>query len=217
MTTNRDSDLWEWPPRSRMSYKEMNPFSDHDSLSLSLASGKTSLNFSKSRGKFNNASALGRSLYWCPALHIMNKDRYQSTSARRALALLNSPLICFIQLLNAPIPTKSSAFFRLLKCLRSLFSKLCGPRSDCSYRSSHTAPIEAVCSGSTLFGSILNSSVKLGNYLQQTTSADDIFRCIFFLGHLMVKFFPDYEEPWWCKTFFMLYTAKHEILPAQSK
>ena len=30
--------------------------------------------------------------------------------------------------------------------------------------------------------SILNSSVMLGNYLQQTTSADDIFRCIFFLA-----------------------------------
>ena len=45
-----------------------------------------------------------------------------------------------------------------------------------------TAPIGAVCSGSTLFASILNSSVKLGNYLQQTTPADDIFRCIFFLA-----------------------------------
>ena len=44
-----------------------------------------------------------------------------------------------------------------------------------------TAPIGAVCSGSTLFASILNSSVMLGNYLQQTTSTDDIFRCIFFL------------------------------------
>ena len=44
-----------------------------------------------------------------------------------------------------------------------------------------TAPIGAVCSGSTLFASILNSSVMLGNYLQQTTSADDNFRCIFFL------------------------------------
>ena len=32
-----------------------------------------------------------------------------------------------------------------------------------------TAPIGAVCSGSTLFASILNSSVMLGNYLQQTT------------------------------------------------
>ena len=50
-----------------------------------------------------------------------------------------------------------------------------------------TAPIGAVCSGSTLFASILNSSVKLGNYLQQTTSADRIFRCIFFLGALRVK------------------------------
>ena len=45
-----------------------------------------------------------------------------------------------------------------------------------------TAPIGAVCSGFTLFASIFNSSVMLGNYLQQTTSADDIFRCIFFLA-----------------------------------
>ena len=45
-----------------------------------------------------------------------------------------------------------------------------------------TAPIGAVCSGSTLFASILNSSVMLGNYLQQTTSADDIFRCIFLVA-----------------------------------
>ena len=44
-----------------------------------------------------------------------------------------------------------------------------------------TTPIGAVCSGSTLFASILNLSVMLGNYLQQTTSEDDIFRCIFFL------------------------------------
>ena len=41
-----------------------------------------------------------------------------------------------------------------------------------------TAPIGAVFSGSALFASLLNSSVMLGNYLQQTTSADDIFRCI---------------------------------------
>ena len=45
-----------------------------------------------------------------------------------------------------------------------------------------TAPIGAVCSESTQFASILNLSVMLGNYLQQTTSADDIFRCIFFLA-----------------------------------
>ena len=45
-----------------------------------------------------------------------------------------------------------------------------------------TAPIGAVCSGSPLFASILNSSAMLGNYLQQMTSADDIFRCILFLA-----------------------------------
>ena len=44
------------------------------------------------------------------------------------------------------------------------------------------APIGAVSSGYTLFVSILNLSVMLGNYLQQMTSADDIFRCIFFLA-----------------------------------
>ena len=45
-----------------------------------------------------------------------------------------------------------------------------------------TSPIGAVCSGSTLFASMFNLSVMLGNYLQQTTSADDIFSCIFFLA-----------------------------------
>ena len=40
--------------------------------------------------------------------------------------------------------------------------------------SDQTAPIGAVCSGSTLFASILNSSVMLGNYLQQTTFSDDV-------------------------------------------
>ena len=44
-----------------------------------------------------------------------------------------------------------------------------------------TALVGAVCSESTLFASIHNSSVVLENYLQQTTSADDIFRCIYFL------------------------------------
>ena len=40
--------------------------------------------------------------------------------------------------------------------------------------------VHAVCS-------ILNSSVMLGIFLQQTTSADDVFRHIFFLGALRVK------------------------------
>ena len=41
--------------------------------------------------------------------------------------------------------------------------------------------------GSTLFASILNLSVMSCNYLQQTTSADNIFRCFFFLGTLRVR------------------------------
>ena len=53
-----------------------------------------------------------------------------------------------------------------------------------------TAPIGAVFSGSMLFASILTSSLMLGNYLQKTTSADDIFRCIFFLGPLRVNSLP---------------------------
>ena len=56
-----------------------------------------------------------------------------------------------------------------------------------SVNQDQNAPIGAVCSGSTLFASILNSSVMLGNYLQQTTPADDIFRCIFFLGPLRIN------------------------------
>ena len=40
-----------------------------------------------------------------------------------------------------------------------------------------------ICSGSTLFASILNSSVMLGNYLQQTTFSD-----AFFLGALSVRY-----------------------------
>ena len=44
-----------------------------------------------------------------------------------------------------------------------------------------TAPIGAVCSGSTPFAPILNASVILCNNLQ-TISVDDIFRCFFFLA-----------------------------------
>ena len=61
---------------------------------------------------------------------------------------------------------------------KNLFGKQCGPRSDCS------------CSGSTLFASILNSSVMLGNYSQQTTSADDIFKCILRVNRRVDKFTP---------------------------
>ena len=47
-----------------------------------------------------------------------------------------------------------------------------------------TASIGAVFTGSTLFASILNSPVMLGNYLQQTTSADNFSR-----RHFQMHFF----------------------------
>ena len=49
-----------------------------------------------------------------------------------------------------------------------------------------TAPIGAVCSGSTLFASMLILSVMLGNYLLQTTSRRH-FQKHFFLGALRVS------------------------------
>ena len=55
------------------------------------------------------------------------------------------------------------------------------------------APIGAVCSGFTPFAFILYSSVLLCNYLQQTTSADDIFRCIFLGAREIV--FSNYDPP----------------------
>ena len=69
-----------------------------------------------------------------------------------------------------------------------------------------TANMGAVCSGSTLFASILNSSAMSGNYLQQTTSADDIFRCSFFLGALRVK-----KNPYWRGSLgaFFFFTYMH--------
>ena len=39
----------------------------------------------------------------------------------------------------------------------------------------HTAPKGAACFGFTLFALILNLSVMLGNYLQQTTFSDAFF------------------------------------------
>ena len=80
--------------------------------------------------------------------------------------------------LNAPIATKVVCFSHLLKCLRSLYGKQCGPRSDCSNRSS-LFWVHAVC--------FYTLSVMLSNYLQQTTSVNNIFRCIFFLGALRVN------------------------------
>ena len=69
---------------------------------------------------------------------------------------------------------KSSAFLVCWNVLEASMANSVDPDK--------TAPKGAVCSGSTLFASILNLSVMVGNYVQQTTSADDIWRCIFILA-----------------------------------
>ena len=45
---------------------------------------------------------------------------------------------CFYLSIQAPITTKFVCFSCLLKCFKSLLVKHCGPRSDCSHRSSLT-------------------------------------------------------------------------------
>ena len=52
-----------------------------------------------------------------------------------------------------------------------------------------TAPIGAVCSGSTLFASVLDLSVMLGNYFAADDFSRRHFQMHFFLGALRVKLF----------------------------
>ena len=81
--------------------------------------------------------------------------------------------------LNAPIATKVVCFSRLLKYLRSLYDKQCGPRSDCSYRNS-LFWVHAIC-----FYTLFVSNVR------QLFAADDFsrrhFQMHFFLGALRVS------------------------------
>ena len=61
-----------------------------------------------------------------------------------------------------------------------------------------TAPIGAICSGSTLFASIFKLSVMLGNYLQQTTFSDAFFSWRFkgytFVLETQICFNPLYSD-----------------------
>ena len=81
--------------------------------------------------------------------------------------------------LNAPIATNVVCFSRLLKCLRSLYGKQCGPRSDCSYRSS-LFWVHTVCFY-TLFVSIVRQSFAADDFSRRH------FQMHFFLGALRVK------------------------------
>ena len=72
----------------------------------------------------------------------------------------------------------------------------------------------AVCSGSMLFASILYLSVMLGSYLQQKTSVDDIFRCIFYLG--LKCLIPVLRmKKFHFSTFMILFVRFDSLLPSQ--
>ena len=82
--------------------------------------------------------------------------------------------------------------------------------------------VGAVCSGSTLFASIPNLSVMLDNYLQQTTSADNIFRCIFFLRVKDMQNFIKIRKMWiLCSNIFQAinknYFSKLNTCPAEPR
>ena len=84
---------------------------------------------------------------------IINIDCYNSVQCQANKSVKFKPMLT----LNVPIAIKVVCFSCLLKCLRSLYGKQYGPRSDC------------FCSGSTLFPSIPN------------------FQMYFFLGALGFK------------------------------
>ena len=56
-----------------------------------------------------------------------------------------------------------------------------------SVDSDQTAPIEAVCSGSTLFASVLNTPVMLGKIFAADDFSKQHFQMHFFLGALRVN------------------------------
>ena len=59
-----------------------------------------------------------------------------------------------------------------------------------------TAPIGAVCSGSTLFASILNTSVMLGNLFAADDFSRRHFQMHFFLGAYVCNLFSSvFREP----------------------
>ena len=106
-----------------------------------------------------------RCFFWLTTTYfwLWNKKHFSSTHSSLTL--------------KAPIATKVVWFSRLLKCLRGLYGKQCGPRSDCSLFWVHT-----VC-----FYTLFVSKVR------QLFAADYFsrrhFQMHFFLGALRAKLY----------------------------
>ena len=119
----------------------------------------------------------GRVKGLCMVVEVIFVMRPQENDKTKVIGILSAhPLslgsVTLKLTLKAPIATKVVCFTRLLKCLRSLYGKHCGPRSD--YMSS-LFWVHTVC-----FYTKFVSNVR--HFLQQTTSADKILRFIFFLA-----------------------------------
>ena len=80
-------------------------------------------------------------LFQCQLSHGLNVSFHDPLMTP---VVVHPSVINLLLTLNMPITTKVVCFSRLLKCLRSLYGKQCGPRSDCSYRSS-LFWVHAVC------------------------------------------------------------------------
>ena len=107
-------------------------------------------NFSKVGGVINvliltvvQYSWIGWVSLWCLAF-LPEKKQFWHMSKLKHLKQRYLKKRDNILTLNVPIATKVVCFSRLLECLRSLYGKQCGPRSDCSYRSS-LFWVHAVC------------------------------------------------------------------------
>ena len=127
------------------------------------------------RDKYQNLMSLSKSRYY---LFMWN------TACRfdDGKVVYNYLVYSFLAL-NAPITTKVVYFSRLLKCLRSLYAKQCGPRSDCSYMSS-LFWVHAVCFY-TQFVSNASQLFAVADFIKRH------FQMHFFLGALRVR---DYME-----------------------
>ena len=101
----------------------------------------------------------------------------KDTSKKRVTSIIS---------LKAPIATKVVCFSRLLKRVRSLYGKQCGPRSDCSYRSS-LLWVHAVC-----FYTQFVSNVRQLHVFAADDFSRRHFQMHFFLGAFRVMC-------WWCR------------------
>ena len=117
--------------------------------------------------------------YAAHAIALGEQDPWVSKFIYQVSDTQNELFPCLMLALNVPIATKVVCFSRLLKCLRSLYGKQCGPRSDCSYMSS-LFWVHTVC-----FYTYFICNVR------QLFAADDLsrrhFQMLFFLCALKVN------------------------------